>query len=72
MKRPAPAATGQTEPKAKKARDGKVAIVGYFSPELSVRLNMIKAQERTTIQALLGEAIDMLLVHRGQAPANET
>ena len=54
-----------------KAREGKVAIVGYFSPELSIRLNVIKAQERKTTQALLGEAIDLLLIQHGQSPAGE-
>lgn len=53
------------------SREGKVAIMGYFSPELSTRMHMLRASERTSIQALLGEAIDLLLVDRGQNPAGE-
>ena len=61
----------RSSPARAKAREGKVAVVGYFSLELSTRLHTIKAQERTSIQALLGEAIDMLLKDRGYPAALE-
>jgi hypothetical protein len=61
----------RAQPTRAKAREGKVAVVGYFSPELSTRLHTIKAQERSSIQALLGEAIDMLLEDRGYPAAVE-
>ena len=63
--------SASTSTQRAKARVGKVAVMGYFSPELSIRLNVIKANERTSIQALLGEAIDMLLENRGYPAARE-
>lgn len=54
-----------------KAREGKKAIVGYFSPSLSQSMHLVAAQEGTKIQALVGEALDMLLVNRGMHPHNE-
>jgi hypothetical protein len=63
----------ETAPKTTraKARIGKKAVVGYFSPELSQQLHDIADTEDTRIQALLGESIDMLLVNRGRKPLNE-
>lgn len=63
----------QTAPKTTKAkaRIGKKAVVGYFSPELSQELHDIADTEGTRIQALLGESIDMLLKDRGRKPLNE-
>lgn len=54
-----------------KARIGKKAVVGYFSQELSETLHGIAEEEETRIQALLGEAIDMLLEDRGIRPMGE-
>lgn len=54
-----------------KARQGKVAIMGYYSPELSKTLHHLKVDEGVSLQHLLGEAIDLLLVQRGHAPAGE-
>lgn len=52
-------------------RIGKKAIVGHFSPALSRRLGQIAWDNETTIQALLGEAIDLLLAKHGFPPAGE-
>ncbi len=58
-------------------REGKVPIGGYFSPELSRTLHQIAldesvaAQPRVKIQALIGEAIDLLLRDRGKSPFGE-
>jgi hypothetical protein len=49
-----------------KARDGKRAVVGYFSEDLSRQLRMLAAEEGSTVQALVGEAIDLLLQARGK------
>lgn len=54
-----------------KARIGKKAIVGYFSPELSSAVHMIAISESTKIQALVGEALDLLLASRGQSAFHE-
>jgi hypothetical protein len=58
-------------------REGKVPVGGYFSPELSRALHQIALDEsvagqpRVKIQALLGEAIDLLLRDRGKSPFGE-
>ena len=58
-------------------REGKVPIGGYFSPELSRVLHQLALDEsvlgqpRVKIQALLGEAIDLLLQNRGKHPFGE-
>ena len=58
-------------------REGKVPVGGYFSPELSRALHQIALDEslpgqpRVKIQALIGEAIDMLLRDRGKSPLGE-
>jgi hypothetical protein len=54
-----------------KARLGKRAIVGYFSPELSRTLNGIANDRDTTLQAILGEAIDLWLRENGKHPFGE-
>ena len=62
------AARTSTKPKA---RMGKRALVGYFSPELSRTLNMIATERDTTLQAILGEAIDLWLRENGKHPFGE-
>lgn len=52
----APPAPGKTP-----ARIGKKAVSGYFSPELSQAIHMLALEQNTSLQALLGEALDDLL-----------
>ncbi len=58
-------------------REGKVPIGGYFSPELSRALHQLALDEsepgrpRVKIQALLGEAIDLLLRSRDKSAFGE-
>jgi hypothetical protein len=54
-----------------KAREGKKAVVGYFSEELSRAMRMLALDEGTSVQALLGEAIDLLMRDRGKHPFGE-
>ncbi len=54
-----------------KATDGKKAIVGYFSKDMSRQLRVLAIEENTTVQALLGEGLDMLLRARGKRPFGE-
>jgi hypothetical protein len=54
-----------------KARVGKRALVGYFSPDLSRTLNMMATERDTTLQAILGEAIDLWLRENGKHPFGE-
>jgi hypothetical protein len=53
------------------ARAGKKGILGYFSPELSRTLNILAIEEATSLQALMGEAFDLLLRSRGKHPFGE-
>ena len=52
-------------------RQGKKAVSAYFSPEVSRGLNMLAAEQGTTLQALLGEAIDLLMRQHGKHPFGE-
>jgi hypothetical protein len=63
--------TRQTSSTRAKARFGKRAIVGYFSPELSRTLNGLANDRDTTLQAILGEAIDLWLRENGKHPFGE-
>jgi hypothetical protein len=54
-----------------KAREGKKSVGGYFSPELSKTLGLMAVEENTTVQALLGEGIDLLLRTRNKHPFGE-
>ena len=57
--------------KPKPAREGKKGILGHFSPELSRALNIMAIEEGSTVQALMGEAFDLLMRARGQHPFGE-
>jgi hypothetical protein len=54
-----------------KARENKRAVVGYFSPELQRTLNVMAVERDTTLQAILGEAIDLWLREQGKHPFGE-
>ncbi|MGA0608312.1 ribbon-helix-helix domain-containing protein [Phenylobacterium sp. VNQ135] len=61
-----PAPSGRTP-----ARIGKKAVGGYFSPQLSQALNILALEQSTTLQGLLGEAIDDLMRKYGKHPFGE-
>lgn len=46
------------------SRQGKTLIGGHFDPEVKRQLKTIAAQEDITIQALLEEAITMIIAKR--------
>ena len=52
--------------KAAPSREGRVLVGGFFSPEVQTALKVIAAEERTTLQALLTEAINTVFAHRGR------
>ena len=54
------------------SREGKRAIVGHFSPEMSLKIAILARTRNMTIQALMGEAWDDLLLKYGEAPFGET
>jgi hypothetical protein len=53
------------------SRSNKRAIVGYFSPELSRELRELAAVHGVTMQALIGEGLDLLLHRYGKHPFGE-
>ncbi|WP_082789573.1 ribbon-helix-helix domain-containing protein [Acetobacter malorum] len=52
-------------------REGKRAVVGYFSPAVSRGLHQLALDTDTTIQGLIGEAIDDLMRKHGRHPFGE-
>jgi hypothetical protein len=61
----------ETGSKRRPAREGKKGVLGHFSPELSRALNILAIEESTTVQALMGEAFDLLMRARGKHPFGE-
>ena len=56
---------------SKEGRTGKKAVIGYFSPALNQKLKMLAAERETTMQAMLGEGIDLVFAKYGIDPLNE-
>lgn len=57
-------------PKAEKfyrpSREGQRLIAGHFAPKVAKQLKLLAAEEDTTVQALLEEALNLLFVKKGQ------
>ena len=69
---PAPPQPSEMAPsKRTPGREGKRCIAGYFSPQLAKRLARMAVDEDTSIQALLGESLDLLMRSRGDHPFQE-
>jgi hypothetical protein len=66
-----PGAAREVHRKRRPAREGKKGVLGHFSPELSRALNIMAIEEGTTVQALMGEAFDLLMRARGKHPFGE-
>jgi hypothetical protein len=66
-----PADAPSSPPKPRNPREGKKAVVGYFSPALSRALHQLALDTDSSIQALLGEAIDDLMRKHGKHPFGE-
>ena len=54
-----------------KAREGKKAVVGYFSQDMSRTLRQLALDEGSSVQALVGEGLDLLMRARGKHPFGE-
>ncbi len=52
--------------KRKPSREGTVLIGGHFPPAVKQRLRLLAAEENTTSQALLEEALDLLFIKKGK------
>lgn len=63
--------TANANSKRRSAREGKKGVLGHFSPELSRALNIMAIEEGSTVQALMGEAFDLLMRARGKHPFGE-
>ncbi len=50
----------------KRSRNNTVLIGGHFPPEVSKQLRIIAAEEGTTNQALLEQALDLLFIKKGK------
>ncbi|SFL37018.1 hypothetical protein SAMN05216302_10705 [Nitrosomonas aestuarii] len=55
----------------KENRSNTVLIGGHFPPEVSRQLRIIAAEEGTTNQALLQEALDLLFAKKGKKLIND-
>lgn len=59
------------EPEAKKfsrpSRDGRRFLGGHFDPKVIKQVKILAAEEDTTTQALLEEALDLLFIKKGKA-----
>ena len=51
---------------AQGSRRGTKLIGGHFAPEVSTQLRILAAEEETTVQSLLAEALDDLFVKKGR------
>jgi len=67
----APTSAPEANSKRRPAREGKKGVLGHFSPELSRALNIMAIEEGSTVQALMGEAFDLLMRARGKHPFGE-
>jgi hypothetical protein len=48
------------------SRTGRVLVGAHFAPEVQTALKIIAAEERTTMQALLAEAINAVFAKRNK------
>lgn len=49
------------------SRDNRRFIGGHFAPAVGKQLRLLAAEDDTTVQALLEEALDLLFVKKGKA-----
>ena len=64
---PAPSVAPPPAKPPQAGRQGTKLIGGHFAPEVSTQLRILAAEEGTTVQSLLGEALDDLFVKRGRS-----
>src|SRR4051812_11686059 len=62
---------GEGAPRAKEkffrpSRDGRRFLGGHFEPKVVRQMKMLAAEEDTTTQALLEEALDLLFIKKGR------
>ena len=57
----------ERDPHHRPGREGKSNVTGYFDPVVKRQLRLLAAERDTTIQALLGEALNDLFAKHGKA-----
>lgn len=63
-----PAAKAKEQPAFHRAsREGKQLIAGHFPKSVAKQLKLLSVEEDTSVQELLGEALDLLFVKKGRA-----
>jgi hypothetical protein len=60
------APTAKSERFYRPSRDGRRFLGGHFDPKVVRQMKMLAAEEDTTTQALLEEAIDLLFLKKGR------
>lgn len=63
---PTPISEAAPAKPASSGRQGTKLIGGHFAPEVSTQLRILAAEEGTTVQSLLAEALDDLFVKKGR------
>lgn len=63
---PTPISEAAPAKPASGGRQGTKLIGGHFAPEVSTQLRILAAEEGTTVQSLLAEALDDLFVKKGK------
>jgi hypothetical protein len=61
-----PPSVAQREKFHRPSRDGRRLIAGHFDPKVAKQLKLLAAEEDTTVQALLEEALNLLFVKKGR------
>ena len=61
-----PVAPQESSRPSKRSRKGKRLIGGHFAPDVAKQLRILAAEEGTTVQSLLEEALHDLFVKKGK------
>lgn len=61
-----PPPTAKSERFYRPSRDGRRFLGGHFDPKVVRQMKMLAAEEDTTTQALLEEALDLLFLKKGR------
>lgn len=52
------------------SREGRKLVAGHFDPKVAKQLKLLAAEEDTTVQALLEEALELLFLKKGKGRLN--
>lgn len=50
------------------SREGKRLVAAYVEPRVAKQIKLLAAEDETTVQALIEEALDLLFVKKGKGP----